>query len=450
MNPAIYCVHLESSTGRRERMESRFSHHGFDRATFVPAFAYDAPRNASDEWKAMAGRHALASHVEAMRRILEEVPESEGGALICEDDVIFHDEIGERLPDALANLPEDAGLMMVGFMVYGWPGGLVWSGRDPGRHNLIEVVPWTTWGAHAYWITHRYARELVDRLGDAEIEDLGNVVEENITFFSNGHAAYPPLMLQETIDSVVRKDAELSVHVGMQSAWPYSDYAAAEAEPPLSPLASLPDPTRAVGVSVTVRDPSDDAAGLRASLEGLVSDEAPDYVLHLDSDMKVEWLGPLPPLTADAYRIAVAGQDPIVALVRSDLEGEPQHVHDLEALKLTRGDLFENLVDARFASHRGELELEGVGLGAVDLGEGATLALEDDDRGLHRLIKRDRAGTALEASPSFRFADGHREESTGIAAADGMLVLGFLADGRHAALAACELDAAISLLRPAP
>ena len=188
----------------------------------------------------MAGRHTTASHVECMRRVLNEVPASEGGAIICEDDVLIHNEFCERLPAALANLPADVGMLLLGFMVAGWPEGLIWSGRDPGRENLVPIIPWQSWGAHGYWITHRYARELVDRLGEVPIAELGNVVEEQLTFPSNGHAAYPPLMLQEAIDSVVRPAHEVSVHVEMQAAWPYGDYAAAEPEPPLSPLAPTP------------------------------------------------------------------------------------------------------------------------------------------------------------------------------------------------------------------
>jgi GR25 family glycosyltransferase involved in LPS biosynthesis len=242
VNPAVLCIHVPASTARRERMERRFRHHGLDRAQFVPAHEVTIPRDDSEEWKAMAGRHTTASHVECMRLLLSEVPESEGGAIICEDDVLIRDDFSVRLPEAIANLPEDAEVLLLGFMILGWPSDLQWSGRNPDRHNLVPVLPGVSWGAHGYWVTHRYAREVVDRLGSIEIEDLSNVVEDQITFPANAHAAYPPLMLQETIDSVVRPPHELPTHVQMQSAWPYSDYAAAEPEPPLSPLADLPAP----------------------------------------------------------------------------------------------------------------------------------------------------------------------------------------------------------------
>ena len=206
----------------------------------VPALRFEAPRDETEEWKAMAGRYATASHLECMRRMLAEVPEEEGGAIICEDDVLIHNEFDERLRSALANLPEEVGLLLLGFMVVGWPEGLVWSGRDPGRENLVPVIPWQSWGAHGYWITHAYARERVGRLGGKPVEELSNVVEEQITFPAGGHAVYPPLMLQESVDSVVRPAHEVSSHVQMQSAWPYSDYAAAEPEPAISPLAKLP------------------------------------------------------------------------------------------------------------------------------------------------------------------------------------------------------------------
>jgi hypothetical protein len=221
-------------------MERRFRHHGLDRATMVPAIEFKAPRNDSDEWKAMAGRHAAASHVECMRRVLEEVPESEGGAIICEDDVLIHNDFAERLEPALANLPDEAGMLLLGFMVVGWPEGLVWSGNDPECENLVPVIPWVSWGAHGYWVKHAYARERVEALGDVPVEELSENVESQITFPAHAHAAYPPLMLQETVDSVVRPAREVANHVQMQAAWPYSDYAAAEPEPPISPLAKLP------------------------------------------------------------------------------------------------------------------------------------------------------------------------------------------------------------------
>jgi hypothetical protein len=222
-------------------MERRFRHHGLDRAQMVRAIEIPTPREDTEEWKAMAGRYATASHLKCLRRILDEVPESDGGAVVCEDDVLIHNEFGERLPAALANLPDDADMLLLGFMFWGWPEGLHWSGRDPARENLVPIIPWHSWGAHGYWITHRYAHELLDRLGDVPIPELSNVVEENLTFPSNGLAVYPPLMLQEAIDSVVRPAHEMPVHVTMQEAWPYRDYAAAEEEPALSPLAALPD-----------------------------------------------------------------------------------------------------------------------------------------------------------------------------------------------------------------
>jgi hypothetical protein len=341
-------------------MERRFRHHGLDRAQMVPAIEIQMPREESEEWKAMAGRYVTASHVKCMRRMLEEVPESEGGAIICEDDVLIHNEFAERLPAALANLPDDAGMLLLGFMVWGWPEGLIWSGRDPAQENLVPVIPWHSWGAHGYWISHRYAQEVVDRLGSVPIPELSNVVEEHITFPSNGLAAYPPLMLQEAIDSVVRPAHEMPAHVTMQAAWPYRDYAAAEGEgPPLSPLAALPDPS------------------------------------------------PAP--------------------------------------------LLNDLVETMFATSQGAaIEIEGAELGeSVPLSEGELLSVEDNGEGQHRLVMRGAGSAIAEISPTFRFSDRPAERPTGIAIADDMLVLGFAVDDGHAGLAACKLEDALALLRPA-
>jgi hypothetical protein len=317
------------------------------------AIEFKEPRNDSDEWKAMAGRHAAASHIECMRRVLEEVPESEGGAIICEDDVLLHNEFAGRLEPALANLPDEAGALLLGFMVVGWPEGLVWSGKNPERENLVPVIPWVSWGAHGYWVKHAYARERVEALGEVPVEELSNNVESQITFPAAGHAAYPPLMLQETVDSVVRPAHDVANHVQMQAAWPYSDYAAAEPEPPISPLANLPG----------------------------------------------------------AFRLP----------------------------------LLEELVQAQYTTS----EVEGLTLGAVALGDGTSLALEDYGQGRSRLIRRGAHGEIAEMSPAFRFSDRPAERALGVARAGDLLLLGFRVDEREAALAACELDDALTLLRPA-
>lgn len=356
-------------------MERRFAHHGLDeRARFVPAIAISTPRDSSQEWKAEAGRHAAASHLDCMRRMLDEVPEEEGGAIICEDDVLIHDEFRERLPWLLANLPEDAGACLLGFLANGGF-SFPWSGIEAQRENLVPVVPGETWGAHGYWVTHAFARRQVDSFGHLAIADLSNEVESLVTFPSSGHCAYPPLMLQESVDSVVRPEDEVTSQAQMQAAWPYRFYAAAEAMPPISPLAWFPDRGRRL-------------SHLLASAEvGEVKAAVPDGCFVDRVDVRIDGSG----------RVELA-------------------IEVVEPRK-------------REERHRGVV--------ALDLGElsapvdcfGISTTSEEG----HRIELR---GSGI--SPGFAFTDLPGETCTGLIATPEVLVIGFVIGGSHAMVAVCD------------
>ena len=105
--PPIYCINLAASADRRRRMERRLRHHNLlSRTSFVPAVASaDLPPGSGG-----AERAIFLSHVAALEAFLADEPDGSRGAIVCEDDVLLHDEWHVRLAAVLDNLPRRATL----------------------------------------------------------------------------------------------------------------------------------------------------------------------------------------------------------------------------------------------------------------------------------------------------------------------------------------------------
>jgi GR25 family glycosyltransferase involved in LPS biosynthesis len=236
--PPIYCVRLESNSARGERMRRRLAHHGLlERTTFVPAIAIPQPDEWSLEWKIRAMRACAASHVEAMRRALDDPVARRDGVIICEDDILIHNEFSERVAATLANLPEGATLCQFGYALHHDLGELVWAGRDPAQENLCRLVPDMVWAAHMYWVSPDYARHLLAEFGDRSVDDFSQIIEHQITHPSDGYVSFPSLALQDLIDSTIRPEEEMDDHYVGQAGWPYMDYSECEEGEHDSPLA---------------------------------------------------------------------------------------------------------------------------------------------------------------------------------------------------------------------
>jgi GR25 family glycosyltransferase involved in LPS biosynthesis len=246
----IFCVNLARSVSRRGRMERRLGYHGLlDRTRFVDAIPDDSalvdqrleglPADAADP-RRRAEAACLASHLEAIRTFLESTPESTGGAIICEDDALLHNEWRVRFGEVLENLPVDAPLCSLSYHLASWD-GVLWAGRQPERQNLCTFLPETTWGAVMYWISRRYASTVIERW-DVPFRHLPpDFRSELIIKWSGGYLCYPVLALEDAIDSEIRSYQEVvDRHIPFLAAWGYHNFSACEQGDESSPLAPRP------------------------------------------------------------------------------------------------------------------------------------------------------------------------------------------------------------------
>ncbi|MCU1449830.1 MAG: hypothetical protein JWP02_2000, partial [Acidimicrobiales bacterium] len=298
----IFCINLARSVARRQRMERRLGHHGvLDLTTFVEAIPADSalvderliglPAQAADPWRrAQAG--ALASHLKAIRTFVEETPESTPGAIICEDDVLLHNDWGRRLCEVLDNLPEGAPLCALYYTLNSWD-GVKWAGRHPERGNLCALLPGNTWASVMYWISREYARTVLERWDTSFRHLPPELFPELILQWSGGYLCHPPLALEDAIDSELLPERGTDFHLPALRPWGYTNYSACEEGEELSPLARLDTEPRRVtiGLAVIARDEEDSLPALLATC-----DNAFDEVVLVDTGSKdrtvdrfVEW-----------------------------------------------------------------------------------------------------------------------------------------------------------------
>jgi tetratricopeptide (TPR) repeat protein/GR25 family glycosyltransferase involved in LPS biosynthesis len=375
--PRLYCINLAASVERRQRMERRLAHHDLLRRTrFVTAIPASAggleldlggsPDNVARA-KDRAGSACFASHLKAIRAFLRT---RASGAIICEDDVLLHNSWHELLSQVLANLPADAPLCSLGYLIDHWDAAFAHAGRVPERENLFRMLP-CVWSTHMYWISRAYADAVLSR-HDGPVDELPSMTE-HITQESNGYISFPPLALQDAIDSTIRPPEEMDFHLRALSLWPYHEYSACEEGLHASPLAPRPSGRRGrprrptVALCMIVRD---EAAVIErclrsvrdlidgwvicdtgstdgtpelirdalSNLPGALHEQrwrdfgwnrsemlrlargAADYLLLLDADHTLRIVEPPPPLTADAYLLRHAGdlEYAVPRLVRGD------------------------------------------------------------------------------------------------------------------------------------
>ncbi len=347
-------------------MQARFAHHGLTPAvSFVQAIdradpeidrvavGFDLP---DSERAAVA---CLRSHLSALRRFLDETdPATTPAAIVCEDDILLHNDFATRWEATLANLPDDAPLVALGYLVWHWV-DYRWAGRDRERENLATLHPTYTWGNQAYWITRAEAARALAAFDRPLTEVPHPVFSEAIIRGSGGYIAYPPLVLEEALESTIAADDErLAHHRIAQSGFPASEYTAAERAAR----------TQTVSLCMIVKNEAEVIERCIASVRHLIdhwvicdtgsTDGTPDviaralagipgelhhhewrdfghnrselmrvargtadYLLLLDADQTLSELGTLPPLTVDAYRLRHAGamEYDVSRLVRGDL-----------------------------------------------------------------------------------------------------------------------------------
>jgi GR25 family glycosyltransferase involved in LPS biosynthesis len=225
-------------------MEARLKHHQLlEDTTFIEAIPRESPLvdyygqdlfvpDGSNEKKWRGELACYASHLKAIRQFLHDGGET---ALICEDDILFSNNFKERLEEIIANIPEETPLVSMCYMITSdWDSK--YAGKDKNKHNLLTLNSETTWGAQMYWLRQDYAKWVLSTY-DRPFKEVENPLKtsEVIIRQSGGLIAYPPLVIEDGIDSD-RAPEDLEYHHHHFKYWGYEKYSSSEREH-LSPLA---------------------------------------------------------------------------------------------------------------------------------------------------------------------------------------------------------------------
>lgn len=226
--PTIFVVSLARALERRARMVSRMS------TEDLPYVIVDACEGTDPEVIARAcGAKCdidfrivacLVSHLRALECFLATETFE---AIICEDDVRPIRGFAERLGALRENIPDDAPLVALGYLVWRWD-GFVWSGNDASKQNLTTIGG-DLWGTQMYLVRRAWAIECLERFGRPVDQIATDQVKtaELITRESRhrgGLVAYPPLGIEDLTTSILNPDAGVANHPTGQSRWDSSLY----------------------------------------------------------------------------------------------------------------------------------------------------------------------------------------------------------------------------------
>lgn len=214
--PTIYCINLKSREDRKFRMENRFKYRDL-KFKFVEAVNKNSSiLNYYDEdimnkldinggCSMRATVACFASHLKAIRTFLES---NEDEALICEDDVIPHNNFSEKFLEVRKCFPNNCSLVSFSYFPC-----------DNAKYVKISETLYSMglnniWGTQLYWISKRYALaclKLYDKPGFGIDEKLKT--SEIILQRSNGCVVIPMLAIEDCIDSDIRDDANSFSHI---------------------------------------------------------------------------------------------------------------------------------------------------------------------------------------------------------------------------------------------
>ena len=140
----IYCINVKSSTERRKRMDHRFKTAGLeDTVLYVDAVNphsnlidyYDSSLKMSQD-KGIETikriRSCMASHIKAIRTLLSDSLVLDNNindyAIICEDDVMLHNNFKEKFQGVIDNMPGDCPLVSLSYLIWNYS-GMQWAGK---------------------------------------------------------------------------------------------------------------------------------------------------------------------------------------------------------------------------------------------------------------------------------------------------------------------------------
>lgn len=230
----MYCINLASQTDRRNRMIQRFKHHQID-YTII-----EAVDKKSDSMSQLLAKNNLTvdahklgeiacfmSHLLAIKTFLAS---NEDYGIICEDDILFHNEFREKYNEIIKNVPDNSNFVGIGYLVIWWK-YYGWVGKDPELKNLRPIIPQTTWGMICYRISRTYAKQIIDLIEALPMEKWISHTSELIIKQSNGVLMWPQLAIEEISNSTIRKDQQRDFHIASFTPWGYFNYFDSEINP---------------------------------------------------------------------------------------------------------------------------------------------------------------------------------------------------------------------------
>lgn len=217
----FYVINLPKCQDRKERMIKRLTHHNFlDKTTFIEAIDQNSPlvewiqTGVSVPFTSRKCEHAcFLSHLKALRAFVSNPDVDE--AIILEDDVMFHNDFENRLSLVL-NSRNGAELIMLCYLNFANDYRVchkIYNPSEPDKPLSLCTIIEYIFGAQAYWITKKYAAEILVKL-DQNIGHLGEtfVTSELITRLSGGYFVAPPLAIEDTVYSTLRMNDEINRH----------------------------------------------------------------------------------------------------------------------------------------------------------------------------------------------------------------------------------------------
>lgn len=239
----IYCINLKDSKERRARMEKRFEEKKIlDKVTFVQAIPFESQiinyyrENSQSSYSWMKDEEksriqhlkdiaCYASHIKAIRIYLEE--SQSNFALICEDNILFHNNFLSNFHNLFNNVPKDTTIISLTHMNTG-PIDQTCVGLVPEMQNLWKINSEYTWGAQAYLISKDYTVQVLNLFDHPFDVLMKNFNEEKISSEiiirrSEGYMASTPLVIEDCISSD-RAPQDVSYHVKFFCYWDYSNY----------------------------------------------------------------------------------------------------------------------------------------------------------------------------------------------------------------------------------
>jgi len=266
----FYCVNLKNCTDRRSRIEKRFKYHQLGKnLSFVEAINRDADeitiflegswenqRTDISDKKKRSTAACMLSHIKAIRTMVDDIEKykkqypdrkSPNGGIICEDDILIKNTWKASYKNVMENLPDNSTLCSLGYMIDIWidpatnQTAYPFSGKNRNNGNICKIHNKYTWGTQMYWISEKYAKRALRIYGrkatDIERSCPGQyVTSEVIVRLSGGHISYPPLVIEDAINFLIRPSNEMESHIKMLRSWGYNNYSDCEGDEHLSPL----------------------------------------------------------------------------------------------------------------------------------------------------------------------------------------------------------------------